>query len=103
MSHESRLHVVTPSFTATGTLAIVRTQPISPVPYTGTVEVTSGEIAEDLAVYMAESEQTNSAIALGVQINTDRTIAGAGGYYIQVSTHFFANSSGHFMRCSHII
>lgn len=67
-----------------GTLAVVRTQRLSPVPYTGTVEITSGEIAEDLAVYLAESEQTNSAIALGVQILPDGSVAGAGGYFIQV-------------------
>lgn len=67
-----------------GTLAVVRTQPLSPQPYTGTVEITSGEIAEDLAVYMSESEQTNSAVALGVQISPTGDVAAAGGYLIQV-------------------
>jgi Hsp33 protein len=69
---------------AAGTLAVVRTQPLSPQPYTGTVEITSGEVAEDLAVYMAESEQTNTALALGVQIGTDGRVSAAGGYLIQV-------------------
>lgn len=63
---------------------MVRTQPLSPQPYTGTVEITSGEVAEDLAVYMAESEQTNSALALGVQLGTDGLVSAAGGYLIQV-------------------
>lgn len=63
---------------------MVRTQPLAPKPYTGTVEITSGEVAEDLAVYMAESEQTNSAIALGVQIDTEGHVSAAGGYLIQV-------------------
>lgn len=67
-----------------GTLAVVRTQPLSPQPYTGTVEITSGEIAEDLAVYMSESEQTNSAVALGVQIGGAGEVTAAGGYLIQV-------------------
>ena len=67
-----------------GTLAVVRTQPLSPQPYTGTVEITSGEVAEDLAVYMSESEQTNSAIALGVQIGPQGVVTAAGGYLIQV-------------------
>ena len=63
---------------------MVRTQALSPKPYTGTVEITSGEVAEDLAVYMAESEQTNSAVALGVQIGPDGLVSAAGGYLIQV-------------------
>jgi redox-regulated HSP33 family molecular chaperone len=67
-----------------GTLAIVRTQPLSPKPYSSVVEITSGEVAEDLAVYMAESEQTNSAIALGVQIGPEGLVSAAGGYLIQV-------------------
>lgn len=67
-----------------GTLAVVRTQALAPKPYTGTVEITSGEVAEDLAVYMAESEQTNSAVALGVQIGPDGLVSAAGGYLIQV-------------------
>lgn len=67
-----------------GTLAVVRTQPLSPQPYTGTVEISSGEVAEDLAVYMSESEQTNSAVALGVQIGTEGEVTAAGGYLIQV-------------------
>eukprot|EP00892_Ulva_mutabilis_P009249 jgi/Ulvmu1/6697/UM030_0028.1 len=67
-----------------GTLAVVRTQPLSPQPYTGTVEITSGEIAEDLAVYMSESEQTNGAVALGVQIGPAGEVTAAGGYLVQV-------------------
>lgn len=48
------------------------------------VEITSGEVAEDLAKYLAESEQVNSAIALGVSINRDAHIRAAGGYLLQV-------------------
>lgn len=48
------------------------------------VQIVSGEIAEDLATYMAESEQTNSALALGVAINRDCSVNAAGGYLVQV-------------------
>lgn len=53
-------------------------------PYTGIVELASGEIAEDLAKYLVESEQQNAAIALGVSIGRDAGIRAAGGFLIQV-------------------
>jgi molecular chaperone Hsp33 len=54
-------------------------------PYTGAVPLVSGEIAEDLAHYLATSEQINSAVGLGVYIDTDgESVAAAGGYLIQV-------------------
>lgn len=65
-------------------LAVVRSHPEWERPYTGIVSLQSGEIAEDLAKYLAESEQQNAAIALGVSINRDASIRAAGGYLIQV-------------------
>ncbi len=53
-------------------------------PYTGIVEIASGEIAEDLAKYLVESEQQNAAIALGVSIDRNAGIKAAGGFLIQV-------------------
>lgn len=50
-------------------------------PYIGIVPLVSGEIAEDFARYFAESEQKNSAIALGVLVNKDG-VERAGGYEI---------------------
>lgn len=67
-----------------GTLGVVRTQPLSPVPYTSTVRIESGEIAEDLTQYLAQSEQTNSAMALGVQLDSSGRVTAAGGYLVQV-------------------
>lgn len=53
-------------------------------PYGGYVELVSGEIAEDLAYYFTVSEQTNSAISLGVLVNTDGSVLNSGGFIIQL-------------------
>jgi molecular chaperone Hsp33 len=52
-------------------------------PYTGIVRIHSGEIAEDLAFYLVESEQIPSAVGLGVFVGTDGNVAAAGGFLIQ--------------------
>jgi molecular chaperone Hsp33 len=52
--------------------------------YRGTVELQSGEIGEDLAFYLARSEQVPSAVGLGVFVEPDGSVAAAGGYLIQL-------------------
>jgi molecular chaperone Hsp33 len=52
-------------------------------PYTGIVRLYSGEIAEDLAFYLVESEQIPSAVGLGVFVDPDGSVAAAGGFLIQ--------------------
>ncbi len=52
-------------------------------PYSGTVQLCTSEIAEDLAYYLTDSEQTPSAIGLGVSLSPDGQISAAGGFMIQ--------------------
>ena len=52
-------------------------------PYNGIVELRTGEIGDDLAAYLMESEQIPSAVALGVLANPTGIIA-AGGIIAQV-------------------
>lgn len=53
-------------------------------PYSGQTALVSGEIAEDVTQYFAESEQIPSACGLGVLVNPDLTVNCAGGYLIQL-------------------
>lgn len=53
-------------------------------PYTGSVPLLSGEIAEDLSYYYAVSKQVPAAVSLGVLIDRDLSIRKAGGFLLQL-------------------
>ncbi|TVY06779.1 Hsp33 family molecular chaperone HslO [Paenibacillus cremeus] len=53
-------------------------------PYRGSIPIISGELGEDFTYYFAQSEQTPSAVALGVLVDVDYTVKAAGGFIIQL-------------------
>ena len=66
-----------------GTLTIIRDLQMKE-PYVGSVPLVSGEIGDDVPAYFAHSEQTPTACALGVLVDTDLSVKVAGGYLIQL-------------------
>ena len=66
-----------------GSLSVVRHRPGVGQPYSGTVPLTSGEIAGDLTLYLTESEQTPSAMGLGVHIEAGGAQVCAAGFLVQ--------------------
>jgi molecular chaperone Hsp33 len=60
-----------------GSLQVTRSSEVGQ-PYVGVVPLRSGEIAEDLAVYLAQSEQIPSVVALGVLASPNGVVAAGG-------------------------
>jgi molecular chaperone Hsp33 len=67
-----------------GLLSVVRTHPKRKTPHRGTVEIQTGEIGEDIAFYLQQSEQARSAIALGVKVDATGHVEAAGGILIEL-------------------
>lgn len=65
-----------------GTLSVISDGENSK-PFTGSIELVSSEIAEDIASYYAVSEQLASVVNLGVFVDADNTVLSAGGYILQ--------------------
>lgn len=66
-----------------GTLTVIRDLQMKE-PYIGSIQLVSGEIADDITAYFAQSEQTPTACALGVLVDRDCSVKVAGGYLIQL-------------------
>ncbi len=66
-----------------GTLTVIRDLQMKE-PYVGSIQLVSGEIGDDVTAYFAQSEQTPTACALGVLVDTDQSVKVAGGYLIQL-------------------
>ncbi len=65
-----------------GTLTVVKDLGFGE-PYTGVVPLVSGEIGEDIAYYLWQSEQIPSAVAVGVLIDETGRVQHAGGFLVQ--------------------
>ncbi len=66
-----------------GSLSVIKDLGLK-APYSGTIELVSGEIAEDFTYYFAVSEQTPSSVGLGVLVDTDGSIKHAGGFFLSL-------------------
>lgn len=66
-----------------GTLRVIRNTRMK-ADFTGTVELQTGEIGDDFAYYFTVSEQTPSAVSLGVLVGKDNEILASGGLIIQM-------------------
>jgi molecular chaperone Hsp33 len=66
-----------------GLLCVMRVPPDSGPPYRSIVPLVSGEVGSDVARYLVDSEQTPSAVGIGVFVEVDGRTVAAGGYVLQ--------------------
>lgn len=105
---------LTPFF-GPGTLTISRLSTNSKEPQRGTVEIKHKNIAQDLAWYFLQSEQTKTAFNISVKFDEKGNVVGAGGMYMQalpsvggrrskqIDDSFFENKNGVFLPSGHLI
>lgn len=65
-----------------GMLEVIRSHAPYGEPYSSSVELVNGEIAEDIAMFLAQSEQIGSAVLLGVYLEGQRVVK-SGGVILQ--------------------
>lgn len=66
-----------------GFLTVTKDLGMGGEPYQGMVQLRSSEIGDDLAYYLADSEQIPSAVGLGAQLDTSGKISECGGFLVQ--------------------
>ncbi len=66
-----------------GQLSVLKSNIRNNISNIGKVDITSGEIAEDITSYYVYSEQIPTACALGVFVDTDLSVKCAGGFLLQ--------------------
>lgn len=77
-------HLDVGSAVGKGTLTVIRDLNLRET-HSGTIAIQTGEIAEDLTMYFAESEQVPSSIGLGVMVSpSDHHVIQSGGFMIQL-------------------
>ncbi len=67
-----------------GTLTVVRTHGKSRAPYRGSVEIQTGEVGDDVAYYLQQSQQIRSIVSLGVKVNSFGQVQSAGGVLVEL-------------------
>lgn len=67
-----------------GYVSVAHTLPFQKEPRIGITEILSGEIGEDLAFYLQQSQQVPSVVSLAVPMDRDGQVVAAGGVVIEV-------------------
>ncbi len=76
-------HLAVGKAVGNGTMTVIKDLGLKE-PFTTTINIQTGEIAEDFTYYFAASEQTPSSVGLGVLIETDNSCRAAGGFILQL-------------------
>ena len=77
-----------------GLLTVVHSHPQQKAPQRGTVEIQTGEVAEDVAYYLFQSHQVKSLVSLGVMVNSYGMVQGAAGIIIELLARLQRIDSG---------